>query len=341
MNKLKFFTVILAVLLSYSAYSQTDAGVKITHKQGDLYDNTKKLNNPYNLPLWGQKLGEKGFLLPYPIGIMLNGYIGNQDVTISDLSVGINDKEPIQLDDIVEFGEVTANVKNLNMRADIWLLPFLDIYGIFGKAWVETDVNIAKIAGKDANVGTQASFDGYVYGLGGMLTGGIRSIFFSLDFNRVWTHFDEIKDDNVAMNLAPRVGYIFHFDHLPERNFSVWTGANRVFLSNETVGTIKITDIIPNFGSGDYKAKDWYEELKVPQKEIVDALADRFTEEHKDDEIHYSLKKRPSSDWFMILGAQYQMNRHWQFRTEANFLGGHESLLLSANYRFGIKGVNK
>ncbi len=347
--KTKFFIVALFLTFSILAHTQTDAGVKITPKQGELYDNTKNLNNPYRLPLGGKKLGARGFLLPYPIGIMINGYAGEQDVTISDLSVGFNDGEMINLDDVVKFGDVAAKVRNLNMRADIWALPFLDIYGIFGKAWVETDVNIAEILGKSANLSTQANFDGYVYGMGAMLTGGIRSIFFSLDFNKVWTHFDELKNDNSAMNLSPRVGYIFHFDHQPEKNISVWTGATRVYLNNQTIGKIALADIDPNMGEN-YKNSDWYEGLrddtgKTPAQiakddkiaDMADALAGKFTEEHKDDVINYSLNKRPSHNWFMILGTQFQLDRHWQFRTEVNFLGGHKSGLISANYRFGIR----
>ncbi len=330
MKGIKFIGFILFVFAPAILFSQTDAGVKIMPKQGELYENAKNLNNPYVLPAWGKKLGAKGFLLPYPIGIMLNGYAGSQDVTISDLEVGINDGKMVSLDDIVSFSDVKATIRNFNMRADIWALPFLDVYGIFGKAYVDTKVSLAE----PVVFSTQANFDGYVYGFGAMLTGGARSFFFSLDFNRVWTHFDELKGDNVATNLAPRVGYIFHFDNKPERNISLWTGAGRVFLSNTTEGTIKMSDILPD--TPGEKIQTWYNGLTPAKQAIVSDIYQSIAEKHGNDEIHYSLNKRPAHNWCMILGAQYQLDRHWQFRVETNFLGGRQSGLISANYRFGI-----
>ncbi len=334
--------------------AQSDAGVKIMPKQGDLYHEVKKLNNPYALPLWGERLGRKGFLLPYPIGIMLNGYAGSQDVTISGLSVAINDKDgnevipTIDLNDVVGFSDVSASVRNFNMRADLWVLPFLDVYGIFGKAWVDTKVGIGSIMDQPVDIQTQANFDGYVYGIGAMLTGGIRSVFFSLDFNRVWTHFDEMEKDNIAMNLSPRIGYVFHIKNQPERNVSVWTGAGRVYLNNETVGSIPLSEIAPDMGEH-YQTTTWYQGLrddtgKTPAQaakdekvaDMVDVVVANFADQHQGDVIHYSLNKRPSHNWCMILGAQFQLDRHWQFRVESNFLGGRQSGLISANYRFGI-----
>ncbi len=340
MNKHKRLLIFLC-LLPFLVKSQTAGGIKVMPKQGDLYENTKTLNNPYILPVGGKKLGEKGFLFPYPVGIMLNGYMGNQDVSISDLTVGINNAAgdvvipDISLDEVVGFSKVTASVKNINMRADIWALPFLDVYGIFGKAWVETEVGIGSIAGQPVDINTQADFNGYVYGYGAMLTGGIRSIFFSLDFNQVWTHFDQMKNDNSAINLAPRVGYIFHYEGQPEKNISVWTGAGRVFLNNKTEGSINLSDIAPDMGEN-YKTQTWYENLTPVQQKLADEVVTNFVDKNKGDVINYSLDKSPTKNWCMILGAQYQMNRHWQFRVETNFLGGRQSGLISANYRFGI-----
>ncbi len=344
MRKVNIISILVFLFVPFLLSGQTDAGVKIIPKQGDLYENAKNLNNPYKLPIGSKKLGAKGFLLPYPIGVMLNGYMGDQDVTISDLSIGINNASggaiipQASLDNIVDFSEVTASVRNFNMRSDIWVLPFLDVYGIFGKAWVETQVGIGSIAGQPVNIHTKANFDGYVYGFGTMLTGGVRSIFFSLDFNKVWTHFDEMENDNSAINLAPRVGYIFHIEGKPERNISLWTGAGRVFLNNETKGTVSLAEVAPNFGEN-YKTQDWYvnlEENHPQEAKIVDQVVENFIDKNKGDVVNYSLSKKPSHNWCMILGAQYQLSRHWQFRVESNFLGGRKSGLISANYRFGV-----
>lgn len=335
------FLILIVSSFFMTVYSQTDGGVKFMPKQGELFESTTQLNNPYLLPVWGERLGKKGFFLPYPIGVMLNCYMGEQDVAISDLAIGINDANgnviipTTSLDEIVGFNSVKATVRNINARTDIWVLPFLDVYGIFGKAWVETAVDIGSIANQPVDISTQADFSGYVYGCGAMLTGGVRSIFFSLDFNTVWTHFDEMKKNNSAMNLAPRTGYIFHFNNQPERNFSLWTGASRTFLNSTTVGSLALSDIAPDLGQN-YQNSDWYNALSPAMQGIADDVVENFVDKNKGDVINYSLNKRPEHNWCMILGAQYQIDRHWQFRVETNFLGGRRSGLISANYRFGI-----
>ncbi len=343
MCKIKMLFIAFVTMLPLAALPQAGSAIKITEAQqgGALLDSITSREYPYVFPLLGKKAAAKGFMLPYPLGVMVNSFLGRQDVTISDLSVYINDASgnsvvpDISLDELVRFGDVTANVYNVNARVDLWVLPFLDLYGIVGGAWLTTDVNIASIAGKAVDISTQAKFNGYVYGTGAMLTGGIRNYFLSADFNTVWTHFDELKNNNYAMNFSLRAGYVVHFKK-PERNIALWLGASRAFLNNTTSGTLSLSDVAPEFGEA-YKTSDWYMALTQPQKALIDRTVENFTDKHKGDVIGYSLEKRPSHNWCMVVGAQYQLSRRWQFRTEANLLGGRTSALLSANYRFGIK----
>lgn len=338
MRKNLICTLALSFLYSAGTYSQGTAAIKIMPKQGELYNNAKNLNNSYPLPLWGEKLGKKGFLLPYPIGVSINAYSAVQDVTISDLAVGVNDKPMESLDDVVGFSKVTASVQDINVRTDLWILPFLDVYGILGKTWVQTDVGIGSIMNKPVDMNTEADFDGYVYGIGAMLTGGIHSFFFSLDASKIWTHLGELKGNNSAVNMGLRSGYIFHFHNNPERNLSIWTGATRLYLSSDTEGTINLSEVMPDMG-GDYKNSEWYEALAPRKQELVDELVEKAGD--KENTLHYTLKKRPSKNWSMILGTQFQLDRHWQFRAETNFLGGRKSGLISASYRFGLLSRNK
>lgn len=340
MKKALILTVL--VLFPLICLAQVDTGVKVTDAQqgGEMLDSVKQAPYPYLLPILGKKAAAKGFLLPYPVGIMLNVFRGSQKVDITDLTVGIDAAdgssilEPTSLDDVLEFGEVRATVSNFNFRTDVWLLPFLDIYGIVGAAWVKTDVNIASIMNQPVDINTSANFRGLVYGFGAMLTGGIRSVFISGDFNMVWTHFKEMENNNRAINLSLRTGYVFHLKK--ERNIAVWLGAGRIFLNNETVGSVKLSDVAPDLG-GNYTSEQWYQDLPPALQTAADRVVANYVDKHMGDVVKYSLRKSPTSNWTMIIGAQYQPNRRWQFRTEINLMGGHRSGLLSANYRFGFK----
>jgi hypothetical protein len=84
----------------------------------------------------------------------------------------------------------------------------------------------------------------------------------------------------------------------------------------------------------------WYQQLLPAQKGDVKAVAKKMKDkiDGLPDRcfVSYSLVKKPVSNWSMCLGEQFQMNHRWQIRTEAGFLGGRKSLLLSGNYRLGL-----
>jgi len=58
-------------------------------------------------------------------------------VIISGLEVGFqtpdNEVDPINLDSIVVFDESNSATWAMNVRPDLWVFPFLNVYGIFAK----------------------------------------------------------------------------------------------------------------------------------------------------------------------------------------------------------------
>jgi hypothetical protein len=66
---------------------------------------------------------------------------------------------------------------------------------------------------------------------------------------------------------------------------------------------------------------------------IVESISDA----NGDATILYSLTKEAAERWNMIIGGQYQIDKHFQIRAEGGIVGNRKSFLLSANYRFGIK----
>jgi len=86
------------MLTNQFIFGQAGSGTKYGPKNQDSVDGIKNSDFKWALPLWGKKLSKKGFDLPCATGIMLNTYIGSQKVLISELKVGINDKEPVPLD---------------------------------------------------------------------------------------------------------------------------------------------------------------------------------------------------------------------------------------------------
>src|SRR4029078_7949411 len=93
------------------------------------HDSLKKMNYPYTFPLWGKKAYKKGFDIPYPWGIGANYFWAKQEVKISNIKVGFNGKEPVDLTNVIQFGRITAEANAYTIRPDLFVLPFLSVYG--------------------------------------------------------------------------------------------------------------------------------------------------------------------------------------------------------------------
>ena len=52
--------------------------------------------------------------------------------------------------------------------------------------------------------------------------------------------------------------------------------------------------------------------------------------------VRYAMDKRPVEEWNVVIGGQFQLNKHWQLRTEGGIIGDRKSFLVSVNYRFQI-----
>ncbi len=346
----------LMVALCGVAQAQVGAGTKtITRHDPALRDSLSKLTYPYIFPLLGERVIKRGFSVPDGVGIMINGLVGKQDVTISDVEIGFrnpnlpNSEQMYNIDSIVNFSNVYGNIQNVNARVDVWLFPFLNVYGIFGKAWTQTSVTLSA----PVHMSTTAKFDGYIYGFGLTAASGLQYVFLTLDFNSVWTHFSSMNQDIHTMMLTPRVGHTFQLGK--ESNIALWVGGTRMFLNRTTSGNINLGSIVPDL-TGDKldvilntnSASEWnqyhpdhtlsplqYQTMKTLAQTISDKLPD-INQGIDNTTVMYSLNKHPKSYWTACVGAQYQLNPAWQFRTEIGLLGGRTSGLLSVNYRFKL-----
>ena len=50
--------------------------------------------------------------------------------------------------------------------------------------------------------------------------------------------------------------------------------------------------------------------------------------------IYYGMDKQVTQMWNGVVGMQFQLNKHWQIRSEAGLFGDRKSWLISVNYRF-------
>lgn len=338
----------LILLLSLLFISETItaqfATRKISKKEQAYTDSLKQVNYDYLFPILGQKTYKAGFDIPYPIGIMGNYLWMNQGILINNMQLGLKtDTKDIPLtnvDQFIKFGDNSNTSYAINFRPDIWVFPFLNVYGLFGVGRSETTVkltapiqmtSVVEQGLKTAGVGLMGAF-------------GIGPVWVSLDGNWTWSK-PELLDKSVGVGVfGIRVGHTFTFDQHPERNIAIWGGAMRVRMESETVGQIKLIDALPQEAwdnkqqfIDDYNA--WYTGLSGFEQGLVDQtpipdIVDRIDQADGSSIIKYGMDKQVLQEWNGIFGAQFQYNKRWMLRTEWGLIGDRKSALASLNYRF-------
>jgi hypothetical protein len=375
-NKMKYNKLILFVLLLFSmnTFGQVYTDKIVGKKNEALKDSLEVQKYPYALPIWGEKVAQKGYQLPYSAGISINYFWQESDLDISNLNVGFNNGTQYNLDQIVRFNSSVASANAVNIRPDIWLLPFLNVYGILGKASTSTTINAGIwIPDADNNwsevtsFSTKANFNATTMGFGITPTIGIGGGWLALDMNMTWTDVDALENPAFAFVFGPRMGKTFKLKK-PESNVTIWVGAFRVHLKSETKGSLKLADVLPLEGA---KAKvdsglekvaqnqsgvnNWWNSLSNAEK-VNPVNAAKYNTANNALEkagtflttldgalstagsstVQYSLEKAPSDMWNFIIGSQYQYNKHIMLRAEYGFLGSREQFLTSIQYRFGL-----
>jgi len=338
--------LVLSILSLFFYNNQVQAqyaSTKIKTKHQRYTDSLKQVEYKYLFPFLGQGAYTKGFDIPYPAGAMANYMWIDQRLIIDNLQLGLKTDNldiPLTPVDFIEFGENTNTSYTFNVRPDIWVLPFLNVYGIFGYGKSHTEVNlVAPIELKsvvDQGIST--------VGVGILGAAGIGPIWVSVDANWTWNKPD-LLDEPVSVNvLGLRFGNTFVFKNKPESNIALWTGGMRIVMGAETRGEIKLIDALPTetWDRRDQIVEEyniWYDELTPAKKALVDNTAipeiiDRLEAADGDSIIRYGIDKRAKEEWNVLFGIQYQYNKHWMLRSEAGLIGDRKSFLLSLNYRF-------
>lgn len=217
--------------------------------------------------------------LPLPCGITLLGYAQEHGYDIQNLeasspvnpAVGmlVRQIDPAMID-------VQNDVLQVGLKADAWLLPFLNIYGLLGGIDGRTDVDFAALPPAAAPVlgaldqGLDVDYAGLLYGVGGTLTWGAGPVFAAVNGILTWTELDEEETSVQAYILRPILGF-------RSGAFAAWTGLMYQKAQEEHQGRIQI----PGFGPVDY-------DLEFEEKD----------------------------PWNMLLGARYEFSRRWNINAE-------------------------
>ncbi|WP_057938879.1 hypothetical protein [Algoriphagus resistens] len=324
------------------------ASKKVKSKYEAYTDSIKQVEYNYTFPILGQGVYKKGFDIPYPVGIMANYMWIQQEVVLDNLELGLEtDNAEIGLTpvDFIEFGRNVNSASTVNVRPDLWILPFLNVYGVFGYGNSHTKVNITSPVSLQTSVEQSISTAGF----GVMSAFGIGPVWMSVDANWTWNK-PELLDRAVNVNvLGIRIGRTLTFNAKPDRNFAFWVGGMSAVMASTTEGEIKLIDALPpdvwsrrDEFVGDYWT--WYDGLNPTNPvdraklekadEILTPIVDLVENADGQAIVRYSMDKQVKEKWNAVVGMQFQLNKKLMFRTEGGVLGDRRSFLASVNYRF-------
>lgn len=347
----------------------SDKVVGVKHQA--LADSLKAHEYPYLFPIWGKKVVAKGFNLPKSAGLSAQYLYQQSDIIIDNLEVGFNGGPMYPLKDVIRFNSAVATSNGINFRPDLWVFPFLNVYGILAQSKMSTAIDAGVwLPGGDnwtevAQLKTKAEFKATTFGFGMTPTAGVGGFFFALDMNVTWSDIDALDDPAFVFIVGPRLGKNFSLKK-PNQNIAVWVGGFRVKMATNTVGSLSATELFPidqwedkidqgyqNLQTKQNNLDSWWNGLTpAEQKNPVNVAkydvgnaalaryggflngASQIVANAGDASIQYSLSKRPKDMWNFLIGSQFQLNKSWMLRVEYGFLSSRQQLIAGLQYRF-------
>ena len=329
LHLLVLMTVMLCLFYSPPAWAQSTANYE---PKSAAVDTVKSAGWDYFFPIWGSKVVDKGFELPLPFGLNVQYLYNYQEISISNLQLGVNGGGLVDVSDFIDVGFSTVATNTVQFRPDLWVLPFLNVYGLAGVGTNLVDVTL----GKPLELKTQVDRDAVMYGFGVNLSGAISRYFVQVNGNFSWADVDGVDQSTRATSFSARLGRSFL---LPKKmRIAGWIGAMRLGVQTGTSGSIRLGDVLPGLGDSftDYQDSDWYNDLSpVVQGKVDDFVAEIAARDPANTTIEYALDKSFASKWSIVFGGLYQFNQNWMLNWEYSQSGTRGALLLNINYRFG------
>jgi hypothetical protein len=260
-----------------------------------------------HLPIWGPEAVARGHRIPAPFGIGVTYYHANQPVNVSDLKLGVRGGTPQSISNFAQVGRVDSTQRNVSGRLDVWLFPFLNLYGVFGHTTGSTKgavsipaVPILGLVAQDLPL--RAEFKGPTYGGGVSLGGGFgitewRDLhaFIVGDVNHTITRLTFVNESLIAHTkpqatvASVRLGLR---GAVTESIYtSIWAGA-------------------------------MYQSI---QEEVAGSIAGRS--------IEFVITQRAATPWNTLIGGQIELGKYFNVIVEGG-IGPRSSILTGATFRF-------
>lgn len=185
---------------------------------------------------WGRSMAGAS-QLPRPIGLGVTVYGQGQDYALSSLEFSAPGLGGLTVDP--NRIAIDNQLKEANVKLDVWLFPFMNVFGLFGQLEGETHIDLAG-AGLPIPVGNlNLDYDGDVYGGGVTLAYGTGRWFGSLTGIVTETNLSgDFESEVSAFVIQPRIGLV------GDRG-ALWIGAMYQDAEEKHAGNINVPFVGP------------------------------------------------------------------------------------------------
>jgi hypothetical protein len=285
----------------------------------DASDENKKPEEKYEtvepitrrVPIWGEQAREKGYDLPLPFGIGTNLVLMDQGIKLRHVKVGIGD--PTFEVEGLAFSDARAHDRANTARLDMWLLPFANLYGIFGyiNGEAELDLDVGQIAGSlpipglppifepGGTIDLNIDYNGTTFGGGMTLAGGYQDFFASVDANYTYSNIDVVDGKIRTYTISPRLGLLVDSAVIPG-SLALWVGGMYMKYKQTVTDSINLKEL----------------DSRLPSVEI-----------------DFKLDIENEDPWNFLFGGQWEITKRWQFMAEGG-MGDRKQLITGLFFRF-------
>lgn len=360
--------ILIIIVLAFAVTSYAQSGIQFPESD----TTTVKKEYPYVLPFWGQKVTDMNIHLQLPFGLNVNYVYNQMSLELTHFSMNFYDGE--NLDDIINpetlnFTETVATANGVNVRADAWVFPFLNFYGLYSRNLGSTQVsfqpqvvetglgpngNLMEITTLENPIEVDpVQFTSNSFGIGATAVYGWDDYFISADGNMTWTTSDLLVETVKFFVGSARIGRRVDFGN--GIKLAVYLGAMyRNFVDKEnSTGSLGV----PEFDEAMTKAVDGFLAINQERIDFWESMPDgapgkdeKLTElyERNDklesaqdkiensDAINYSIKKEIINNWSTQVGFNFEFSEHWMYRGELGYRAGQKFFMTGLQYRFGF-----
>ena len=270
------------------------------------------------LPIWGKEAREQGYVLPHPFGLSLVGLHQNQPFEVTSIALNYSGSEYTFKN--ISASNVTVSDSTANLRADVWLFPFFNMYVMAGKTDATANLNVdidALIPNKTATACKALELPFEKDNLNPLDNNGSCLLQSSIP-----TALD-IKGDNLGVGMTVAGGYGDFFGML-DMNY---TESDLNISKEKASTTVTSTRLGWNGAFGSMGGSLWVGAMHQDIKQTLDIILPI-------DGLSVVVEQEASSPVNYLLGGRINFSQEWEMIIETNAgFSDRQQFMLQLSYR--------